>query len=908
MTTSGIPSGPPAQAAAPQWSRFGVGPTGFHGGSGVHHSEAITSRSRKGSSGTPQRNRRNGGSARGGSLSLSRGKREVNLARERPGNAAAREYPPRDSAAAASPQDASAYAAAVASSTAGSGGGATLEMAAGGGVVLEDNRERLRRQWPGAAGGPIRANPGAHVSLERGSNSSHSESSHRGYSSGLQSGPAAPPGNTGHNSTTAAVAAAAVAKASGNSSVRRPGTAERTTYVAAIAAATEGSAAEADSARSPIPPRPTTPCMTRGRDVPLPPRPTTPCLNRGGVVEVMHHAAPPQKRPTTPCLARNTPDAGFWAGASPPQPERVQSGATSSTPPRSYEEMPPTEVLPPRPTTPCMVGGRRSEGKKSKRTSSAGAASRCSSRNRPSSGSVGARMCELEQVLLSRRQQQQQMAPESQPPVLELQKDGIPPDPWSRPRSGRASVLGHAPSEGSSENYEAASATSPTRRVSGCHGALTRSPGATSSTRPPSSYDSGRDAVSSAACGGLAAQPGSLVEEAIAMCRSVRGAQSAETAVPWWAAADAKMEGGSMDAAALQYAASPRRPMERPVNPTPEQTSNWIQGLEKMPEGPLAEQDGLWTSGEASANGEHYHAGGARNSSGRGRPKPCSEQHEWLPDASASMSSRSPSPRALREEAMQRPRSPTPTKMLAAWEGGMDGGDSDQEALGGHTDGLIEKLISACQANNITQAFAQYEKLHRMGAPLYDGVYKQMIECCMRTQQLGQAMLLYESLKSSGQSISSRLAILLIEACAREQHCEKVQAIWQDWCPPEQPVAEQHCEVLLVALSALIRMMSPDAARDVLMDASRRSGDQLGAYLARSEVAVEELLMLNEAVAEDAQANGTLLGGLAASFNELHATLEELRLRCLREAESYESRPCADDLLMEDLDVDLDCA
>ena len=62
-------------------------------------------------------------------------------------------------------------------------------------------------------------------------------------------------------------------------------------------------------------------------------------------------------------------------------------------------------------------------------------------------------------------------------------------------------------------------------------------------------------------------------------------------------------------------------------------------------------------------------------------------------------------------------------------------------------DSLISKLIGACQMNDISRAFVIYERLRHMQVPLYEGVYKMIIECCMRTQQLGHAMHFYETLK-----------------------------------------------------------------------------------------------------------------------------------------------------------------
>merc|ERR1719182_1029526 len=172
--------------------------------------------------------------------------------------------------------------------------------------------------------------------------------------------------------------------------------------------------------------------------------------------------------------------------------------------------------------------------------------------------------------------------------------------------------------------------------------------------------------------------------------------------------------------------------------------------------------------------------------------------------------SRSASPDSPRV-AILRPRSPTPTKMLA-WEEAASGaaaasvtspGDSDREHEDRY-DGLIAQLIGACQMNEINKAFTFYEKLRAMQVPLYEGVYKMIIECCMRTQQLGHAMQFYETLKSSGQRVSSRLAVYLMEACAKEQHGDKVYAIWTDWCPSGTPITANDGQVFLVAVSALL--------------------------------------------------------------------------------------------------------
>jgi len=255
-----------------------------------------------------------------------------------------------------------------------------------------------------------------------------------------------------------------------------------------------------------------------------------------------------------------------------------------------------------------------------------------------------------------------------------------------------------------------------------------------------------------------------------------------------------------------------------------------------------------------------------------------------------------------------RPRSPTPTKMLA-WEEA-EGEDRKDEDGYDHTDGLIAQLIGACQLNDINKAFKFYEKLRQMRVPLYEGVYKMLIECCMRSQQLGYAMQFYETLKVSGQRVSSRLAMYLMEACAKEQHGDKVHAIWSDWCPPSEPITASDSEVFLVAISALVRTMSPDLALSVLQEAIQRSGDNLLSCLGDEEVQLEELILLNEQVAEEAIADGTLWEEVAGRFGEVDVLLKALHKQCLENATChYDGRAFeVEQLFMEDVDLDLELA
>lgn len=220
--------------------------------------------------------------------------------------------------------------------------------------------------------------------------------------------------------------------------------------------------------------------------------------------------------------------------------------------------------------------------------------------------------------------------------------------------------------------------------------------------------------------------------------------------------------------------------------------------------------------------------------------------------------------------------------------------------------------------DDVGRTFAFYNKLRQMRVPLYEGVYKMIIECCTRTHQLGHAIQFYEMLKGSGERISCRFATILMEACAKEQHGDKVYDIWKDWCPAGEPETADDIKVMLVAVSGLIRTLSPDLACDVLTNGMQRSSGRLAERLAQAEIDLEELLQLNEQVVEEAEANGTLLEGLAGRFVELHAVLESLLDSCLQQqagSDTNEERrsipgPQHDHelMFMEDVDLDLELA
>lgn len=328
--------------------------------------------------------------------------------------------------------------------------------------------------------------------------------------------------------------------------------------------------------------------------------------------------------------------------------------------------------------------------------------------------------------------------------------------------------------------------------------------------------------------------------------------------------------------------------MERPHAPTPEQTNYWLQGMD---------QEHLSTKAPEETRAEHSPR----------KPSPASSTDD--------------SPRECRRRtSLNRPRSPTPMKMLA-WEDTSCGratqsnipcssDESDHEGRGDHADSLIAQLIGACQMNDINKAFIFHEKLRHMKIPVYEGVYKMIIECCMRTQQLGHAMKFYETLRASGHRVSSRLVSLLMEACAREQHGDKVYAIWNDWCPPEETMTTNHAEILLLTISALLRAMSPDLARDALVGAVQRFGVGLTSCLAGSEHELEEIIQLNKVVSDEAKSSGTWLEEFTVPFSELNQMLVALREQCAQnsQARARSTWTNDEDLLMVDVDLDLELA
>ncbi|CAE7658554.1 unnamed protein product [Symbiodinium sp. CCMP2592] len=343
-----------------------------------------------------------------------------------------------------------------------------------------------------------------------------------------------------------------------------------------------------------------------------------------------------------------------------------------------------------------------------------------------------------------------------------------------------------------------------------------------------------------------------LVQEAMEMCRQSKAAGS-NSAATVCSTADGTETGELPASPALS---PPPERLERPQAPTPEQTNHWLQGMECSAE-PEASME------QPSASTQYRVVSPARGSD---------------EDGSAQC---------------MRPRSPTPTKMLAWGEeqdstpsggpssrplyGSPASDEDDPFGRGDHSDGLINRLIEACQMDDVRRAFGIYERLRRMEVPLYEGVYKLIIECCTRTHQLGHGIQFYETLKSSGQRVSSRLLIVLIEACAREQHSDKVYALWQDSCPRGEEIDASQREVLLVTLSSLVRTMSPDLALEILRDTLQRYRTAV-AWLVESQTQVKDLLQLVVSAASEAQLDraGQLGHGLLASYRGLEDLLQWL--------------------------------
>jgi len=323
--------------------------------------------------------------------------------------------------------------------------------------------------------------------------------------------------------------------------------------------------------------------------------------------------------------------------------------------------------------------------------------------------------------------------------------------------------------------------------------------------------------------------------------------------------------------------------IERPPNPTPEKTGHWTRDLD----GDEIDQIINGTLREPSADDDDP----------LGDHRPANPRSEPLASpGSPGAAERSP-------VAFERPRSPTPTKMLA-WEAEESAqetkdGQSPDEGDASNADARIARLINACQQDDLKRAFQLYDKLRRMEVRLFEGVYKLLIESCIRAQRLDLALRLYEALKVSGQRPSNRLVCVLAECCAREMQGDKVHAIWRDWCIGAE-AEHPHPEVVATLVLALIRTMLPGAATEVLVVATRWAAEDMEWALCSEHV--DEMITLARRAAEDA-------GGMpevASEFAHLNHGLGELR-RCTRRAAPV--RQCSD-IVMEDveLDVDLDFA
>mmetsp|Transcript_12203 Transcript_12203/g.22520 ORF Transcript_12203/g.22520 Transcript_12203/m.22520 type:complete len:690 (+) Transcript_12203:26-2095(+) len=556
-----------------------------------------------------------------------------------------------------------------------------------------------------------------------------------------------------------------------------------------------------------------------------------------------------EPRDVRPSAPPQTENQMSWATTPPRQRPTTPGGKTSMAAPPSVLADGAGHDVPMRPSTPC--GGRSEDGRRGRRASSA-SGRRVARGTKPHPNATpptSSGLCNFDIEYL----------PSGEGPdvvtVHDLAGFGTG---RGESRSGRESVLGAAPSvpgEAAANIMDSPPPRGTSARRPEAEANLTRARPTSSCSR---SRRAGRAPRPASSCG-MAPRP------APDMPRAARDEETAE---------ETEKEGGGWPVMCAP-------PLDRPPAPTPEHTNHWLHGMDQAV--------ALATTVHA-----HHPVRSAAPSGTGGRDE-------------LAESGSSASPRECR------PRSPTPTKMLA-WEEDSTTAiisspcDSDLDR-GNHMDALITKLISACQMNDVSKAFAIYDKLRGLSVPLYEGVYALLIECCMQTQQLGYAMQCYETLRCSGQRVSARLVSLLMEACAREQHPDKVLSIWKTWCPPPERVTASHSEVLLLTVSALVRTLSPELACEVLTDASYRCPETLPYCLVDHSVELEELISLNEAVADESRANGNILGeDMVAGFQNLRGLLEELTSAASDLASRLPKSRAADAMFMEDVDLDLELA
>jgi hypothetical protein len=207
-----------------------------------------------------------------------------------------------------------------------------------------------------------------------------------------------------------------------------------------------------------------------------------------------------------------------------------------------------------------------------------------------------------------------------------------------------------------------------------------------------------------------------------------------------------------------------------------------------------------------------------------------------------------------------------------------------------NADAVIAQLISACQQDQVEAVFDFYERLRRIDAPLYEGVYKMMVLCCLRTHHLDMALEVVDWMKAAGHRPSAFLFLEMLEAYAAAGDAGKVQCVWSAVDEARLQPSDVG-SILHRAVMHLVTLRAPTMAMQVLED-----GEGKGSVFAPDEFA--SLLSTCEEVMREAVDSPSA----AEAWRTLRHAIE---IAQVGQAQGPSPEP-EKDLSIEDLDLDLD--
>jgi pentatricopeptide repeat protein len=138
-----------------------------------------------------------------------------------------------------------------------------------------------------------------------------------------------------------------------------------------------------------------------------------------------------------------------------------------------------------------------------------------------------------------------------------------------------------------------------------------------------------------------------------------------------------------------------------------------------------------------------------------------------------------------------------------------------------NADAVIAQLISACQQDQFEAVFDHYGRLRRIEAPLYEGVYKMMVLCCLRTRHLDMALEVVDWMKAAGHRPSAFLFLEMLEAYAAAGDAGKVQCVWSAVDETRLQRADVG-SILHRVVMHLLTLRAPTMAMQVLEDGAER--------------------------------------------------------------------------------------